>query len=179
MNAVREFPPNPHALVVHTDSLVTDEIVETYLAGSPAPPVVWIRAVLALAGVRVLSLNAYKVRLQKQKGARWDGIMRPFERILCDGLDIKQLSDLVEVESRSRRFAWHGRPLARCVYEGKQQALENPLAGDLFAILGVAEVILDGHEIEVCKCPLRAWREMAPAIARRLANVSDARDPGH
>lgn len=172
MNAVREFPPNPHALVVHTDSLVTDEIVETYLAGSPAPSVEWIRSVLALPGVRVLSLNAYKVRLQKQKRARWDGIMQPFERILCDGLDIERLSDLVDGESRSRRFAWHGAPLARRVFEGRRQALEDPLAGELFTIRGVAEVILDGHEIEISKCPLRRWCEIATEIARRLATVS-------
>ncbi len=172
MNAVREFPPNPHALVVHTDSLVTDEIVETYLAGSSVPPVVWMRAVLELPGVRVLSLNAYKVRLQKHKEARWGDIMGPFERVLCDGLDIEQLSDLVEAESRSRRFAWHGAPLERRVYEGKRQALEDPLAGVLFEITGVAEIIFDGHEIEIRKCPLRRWRELAPEITSRLATGS-------
>ncbi len=168
MNAVREFPPNPHALIVHTDSLVTEEIVETYLAGS-SPAVPWMRAVVALPGVRVLSLNAYKVRLQKRKDARWGGIMAPFERLVCDGLDIERLSDLVDNESRSRRFAWHGSPLPRSVFEGKRQALEHPLASNLFEITGVAEVILDRHQIEIRKCPLRSWRDLEPDIDRCLA----------
>ncbi len=172
MNAVREFPPNPHALVVHTDSLVTDEIVETFLAGSTPPPVVWMRAVLELPGVRVLSLNAYKVRLKKHKEARWGGIIRPFERILCADLDIGQLTDLVERECRCRRFAWYGAPLPPRVYEGKRQALEHRLAEDLYSVPGVAEVIFDGHEIEIRKCPLRPWRELAPEISRRLATGS-------
>ncbi len=168
MHAVREFPPNPHALIVHTESLVTDEIVETYLAGS-SPAVPWMCAVVALPGVRVLSLNAYKVRLQKHKDARWGAIMPPFERILCDGLAIEQLSDLVDGESRSRRFAWHDSPLPRSVFEGKRQALEHPIAGRLFELVGVAEVILDGHEIEIRKCPLRSWRELSPRITRCLS----------
>ena len=141
---------------------------------------VWIRAVLALAGVRVLSLNAYKVRLQKTEGGALGRHHGGHSSASCATASTS--SDYLISWSSSLEvvaFAWHGRPLARCVYEGKRQALENPLAGDLFAIPGVAEVILDGHEIEVCKCPLRAWREMAPAIARRLANVSDARHPGH
>ncbi len=177
MNAVREFPPNPHALIIHTDSLLTDEIVETFLAGSTPPTAGWMRAVLELPGVRVLSLNAYKVRLQKHKEARWGGIMRPFERILCAGLDIEQLSDLIEGESRCRRFAWHGTFLTRRVYEGKRQALEHPLAEDLYNVPGVAEVIFDGHEIEIRRCPLRPWRELAPEISRRLAIGSDIPAP--
>ncbi len=174
MNAVREFPPNPHALVIHVDRLLTGQIVETYLssagATNPGWPG-WVRAVLALPGVRVLSINAYKIRLQKHKDAGWRDVQPAFEAILRERLGVQQVLDLLHRESPRRRFAWHGERLARTVYEGTVQAAADPLASELFRVHGVAEVILDGHQVEVRKCPLCDWSEMDPEIERRLARM--------
>lgn len=167
MNAVREFPPNPHALLIHVDELLTEQIVETYLEARPEQPA-WIREVLSLPGVRVLSINAYKIGLQKQKHACWHDVQGPFEAILGTGLGVRQITDLVSNESRRRRFAWHGPPLTRAVYEGRLQASVNALAAELFRVHGVAEVILDGHEVEIRRCPMCDWGQMSAAIEERL-----------
>lgn len=164
MNAVREYPPNPHALVIHTDDRITDQVVEAYWPGIGSPEPAWIRAVLALPGVRALSLNAYKIRLQKQKDASWQDIVAPFEEVLRKSLGVARLMDLVEGESPRRAFAWHGEPLSRRVFEGKLQAAADPIASRLFDLHGVAEVILDGSRIQVRKCPLSSWHDLTPPI---------------
>lgn len=171
MNAVREFPPNPHALVIHTDELITEQIVETFLPDSTIPPPEWVQDALALPGVRVLSLNAYKIRLQKTKDAGWQPILGAFEAILRDRLGIRHIDDLVEGESPRRVFAWHGPTLARRVYEGRSQAGSDGVAAALFELTGVAEVILDGHRVQVRKCPLCSWRELSPAIEQLLRDA--------
>ncbi len=168
MNAVREFPPNPHALVIHTDDRITDQVVEAYWPGTGSPEPAWIRAVLALPGVRALSLNAYKIRLQKHKDASWKDLLGPFEEVLRESLGVAHLMDLVEGESPRRAFAWHGEPLSRRVFEGKTQAAADPVASRLFDLHGVAEVILDGNRVEVRKCPLRSWRDLSPRIEAAL-----------
>lgn len=168
MRAVREFPPNPHVVVFHTESRLTEEIVETYLVRSPGTARGWIRRALDLPGLRVLSLNAYRIRVQKQKRARWRPLLDPFEQLLREELGIEGICDLIEEECRRRRFAWHGESLDRRVFEGRLQARSCPVAGKLFRLHGVAEVIIEGHEVEVRKCPLASWRELAPEVERIL-----------
>lgn len=178
MRAVREFPVNPHAVVFHLDSRLTEEIVETYLARSPEATSGWIRRALRLPGMRVLSLNPYRIRVQKEKKAAWPPLLDPLERLLCEELGIEQILELVESESRQRRFSWHGPALGRKVYEGRAQARSCPLAGRLFRLPGVAEVILDGHEVEVRKCPLTPWRELAPQVETILETATAAVNAG-
>lgn len=173
MNAVREFPPNPHALVVHTEAPLTEEVVESYLPGNDAPTA-WMRSLLQLPGIRVLSLNAYKVRVQKHKAARWHAVLPAVEAVLSEGLGIGDLDDLVEHESRTRLFCWHGEPLERAVYEGRRQSRAHSVAAPLFALAGVAEVVVDGHRVQVRKCPLHSWSVLAP----RIEQVLGGGDPG-
>lgn len=169
MNAVREFPPNPHTLVIHTDELMTDQIVETFLPGSSTSQPAWARNVLGLPGARVLSLNAYKVRLQKRKECGWRPLIEQFEAVLRNDLGVLEITDMVETESPRRRFAWHGESLDRQVFEGKLRAAANPIAAALFDLHGVAEVIFDQHEIEVRKAALTCWGSLSAAIEARLA----------
>lgn len=169
MKALREFPPNPHAVVYHVDDRLTDQIVETYLSAA-ASPRAWVREALAIPGVRVVSLNAYKVRLQKHKDASWCALLPAFENVLRTGLPIGRIDELVETESRHRHFCWHGAPFDRKVYEGRLQAQGHPLAAELFLLRGVAEVILDGNRVQVRKCPLVDWRDLAPEVEGLLAS---------
>jgi hypothetical protein len=163
MHAAREFPPNPHALVVHVDGRLTEEIVETYVSDSDRAPD-WVRAALAIPGLRVLSLNTYKVRVQKHKDAAWNEVLDPLERTVAAGLGVETISDLVPEGSDRRTFRWHHGPFARRVFEGRNQAREHPLAGRLFELNGVAEVILDANTVEVRRCPLFDWGELTTAI---------------
>lgn len=171
MQAAREFPPNPHVVVFHTDARLTDAIVETYLARSPGAAAGWVRRALDLPGLRVLSINPYKISVQKRKQAHWSPLLTPFARILRDDLGVGKIGELVEEESRSRRFSWHGDALGRKVYEGRAQAAACPVAGRIFGLHGVAEVIVEGHEVRVSKSPLLPWRELAPEVERILEQV--------
>ncbi|NKB87117.1 MAG: hypothetical protein GKS06_02710 [Acidobacteria bacterium] len=167
MNAVREFPANPHALVIHTDARLTDEIVETYVSDSSRAPD-WVRRLLAIEGVRVVSLNTYKARVQKHKNAAWNQVLDHVEGILADGLAIGAIEDHVPASSDRRTFCWHHGPFTRRVFEGRSQAAKHPLAGRLFAIDGVAEVILDGNTVEIRRSPLFEWDELAASIESSL-----------
>ncbi len=169
MLALREFPPNPHVVVYHLVDRLTDQIVETYFPGYPAPRE-WVEGALALPGIRVLSLNAYKIRLQKEKSVGWSDLLASFEKLLGDRLSIRRIEDLVESESRHRHFCWHGAPFERKVFEGALQAQVHPLASELFSLPGVAEVILDGNQVRVRKCPLLPWSELAPSVQEVLSN---------
>lgn len=170
MIALREFPPNPHAVVYHLDERLTDQIVETYPHGADAPHA-WAARAAALPGLRVLSLNAYKIRVQKDKEASWGQLLRPLEELLRDELGLRVDDDLVESECRRRKFAWPGEPFERRVFEGRLQAQGHPVASALFDLPGVAEVILDGHHLQVRKSPLCSWRDLAPLVQEVLSEV--------
>ncbi len=176
MKALREFPVNPHVLVVHTDDILTDHVVESY--GPALPPDNrrhrdWVRTLLSMSGVRDISLNPYKVRLRKERSAEWTPLLLPIESLLRQALGVEDIRDLIEAESPRRRFAWHGTALdPKRVFEGKRRAQSDRVASALFALDGVAEVILDGHEIEVGKSPHWSWRALGPEIERRLEATS-------
>jgi hypothetical protein len=167
MNAAREFPPNPHALVIHTDARLTDEIVETYVSDSPRAPQ-WVRRILGIDGVRVVSLNTYKARIQKHKEATWNDVLDGVESAMSEGLQVERIDDLVHASSDRRTFCWHHGPFARRVFEGRVQAAKHPLAGRLFELDGVAEVILDGNTVEIRRSPLFDWDELATQVERCL-----------
>jgi hypothetical protein len=167
MHAAREFPPNPHALVIHTEARLTDEIVETYVSDSPRAPD-WIRAALAIPGVRVISVNAYKIRVQKHKAASWNEVLDAVERVAAAGAGFDSIDDLVPDSCQRRTFCWHHGPFARRVFEGRLQAREHPVASRLFELDGVAEVILDGNTVEVRRCPLYSWDGLTSAIEASL-----------
>lgn len=170
MIALREFPPNPHAVVYHLDERLTDQIVETYSHGSPAPHA-WAMHVAALPGLRVLSMNAYKIRVQKEKRAAWSELLVPLETLLRNELGLHAIEELVESETRLRKFAWPGEAFERKVFEGRLQAQGHPVASALFELRGVAEVILDRHHVQVRKCPLHSWRDLAPLVQEILSEA--------
>lgn len=169
MRAVREAPPNPHVILFHVDDRLTDEIVETYVPGSGSSPPEWVRRAVALPGLRALSLNAYKIQVQKHKDAAWAPLLTPLEELLRRDLGIEAITEMVEEECLRRRFCWHGPPRERRVYEGRRQATSNPAAAALFELHGVAEVIFDGHEVHVRRCPLVSWERLGPEIEALLA----------
>ena len=172
MLTLREFPPNPHVVILHTDVVLTDEVVETYLAGSSSSGVEWIRRALLVDGLRVLSLNSYKIRLQKQKTSCWREVLPAIEKILIASLHAERVDDLLETEVRQRAFPWHGDELARQVFEGRLQAAAHPLAAALFALDGVSEVILDGHCIEVTRGLAFSWRALGPSIETAIQSIA-------
>lgn len=171
MKLAREFPPNPHAVLFHADARLTDEVVRTWFpdrrVSGPTPS--WATALLAVAGLRVLSANAYKIRVQKCREVGWCDLLPRLEAALRDELTVgAEIADLHDTECRRRAFAWHGPALQRRVFEGRRGAQPDPIAGPLFELRGVAEVILDGHCIEVRKCPLFGWSELAGPIEARI-----------
>lgn len=172
MRAVREFPPNPNVVVFHLDGRLTEEIVETFLPGCESAQRPWVRDLVSLPGLRALSLNAYKVRVQKDRSTPWPPLLAALEARLSSALGLECIDELIEDESRRRRFAWHGAPFVRQVFEGCAQARREPVAAALFDLSGVAEVALDGHEVEVRKCPLAAWPDLAPRIEATLREMA-------
>lgn len=173
MLAAREFPPNPHALIIHTRVALTGHIVETYLRHTPGSPP-WVGTALANGSVRVISLNRYKVRVQKHKDRDWHEVLGCVEGALMAGLGILQVCDLVEHESRRRSFCWHGTPFERRVFEGQQHAAGDPVAGALFDLDGTAEVILDGNKVEVRKGLLFPWAALATSVESTLMALTEA-----
>lgn len=174
MKAVREFPPNPNVLLVHVNARLTDHVVESYSPGDRAEGRPWVGELVDVPGVRALTLVAYKIRLQKEARADWHAMLPRIERILRERLGVHETDELVEEESRHRTFVWHGPPLSpRRVFEGRARASTDPLASRLFDIQGVAEVVLDGHEVRVRKCPLCSWRDLAPEVERNLGEACE------
>lgn len=168
MRAAREFPANPHALVIHTTERLTERIVETYTAVRADTPA-WAAAVVSVPGVRVLSVNTYKLRVQKHKDRAWNEVLEPVEAAVQSAFDLARIEDLVEEGCRRRSFCWHGDPFARAVFEGRAHGREHPLAGALFELDGVAEVILDAHTVQVRRGPLFGWETLADQIEARIA----------
>ena len=167
MRLTREFPANPHAVVFHAEQRLTDRIVETFFPDQPQRPPgpVWATSLLEVPGVRVLSINAYKIRVQKVREIGWCRLLPNLERVLHDELTVGEtITDLREKECRKRAFAWHGPDLDREVFEGRDAARHNLIARPLFELPGVAEVVLDGHCVEVRKCPLYTWEQLAGAV---------------
>lgn len=175
MKGVREFPPNPNVLLLHVDERLTDHIVETYRPGDRADGRPWVGDLVDIPGIRTLTLVAYKIRLEKESAPDWHELLPAIERVLKERLGITATEELVEEESRHRTFAWHGEELSpRRVFEGRARASTDPLASRLFAVDGVAEVVLDGHQVRIRKCPLCSWRDIAPEIEDRLRDACEA-----
>jgi len=171
MHLAREFPANPHAVVFHVEQRLTDQIVETFFPDRPRRPSApaWAASLVAVPGVRVLSVNAYKIRVQKLREIGWSLLLPELESVLRDELTVGEtIADLRETECRIRAFAWHGPDLDRQVFEGYAAAYGNSIARPLFDLAGVAEVVLDGHCVQVRKCPLFTWQQLADAVESAL-----------
>jgi hypothetical protein len=175
MRLAREFPPNPHAIVYHAAEPLTEAIVETYLGDRSGPRTErpWVARVLSVDGVRVLSICAHKVRVQKLKALAWSELLPSLEEVLEEELSGGPIEDLLETECRRRAFSWYGPALDRLVLEGLGAARVHPLAARLFELRGVVEVILDGNCVEIGKCPLYSWADLTAAIQGALDRGHD------
>ncbi len=156
MRIAREAPANPEVTIYHTDRGLTDAIVETYGHGAGVKPPL-AAAILAVPGIRQVSIVRYKVRVTKGRGTRWEIVLPSIDRAVLTSLDGDSIEPTPRDEDhRSFRVRAHA-PLPRAVYEGAGVAEEHPLADALFSIEGVAEVILDGDEVHVRKGRLFSW----------------------
>jgi hypothetical protein len=157
----REPKRNPNLVVYHTTTELTMEVVDDFW-GSPA--------LRAVPGIGRITANRYRARIWRRSGAVWDAIFEKLDAAMRATLGAARVEPC-PADDDHRMF-----PLPdsapghtpRAVYEGVKVAAADPLAASLFAIEGVAEVILDGRSVTVRKGRLFSWEKLEPEIHERL-----------
>lgn len=164
MFALREFPRNPFILVYHVPFELTPAVVEGYAPGRgrSAPPVVV--DILNIPHVRGVQFFRYELWVRRAPGATWQALIAAIEAVLLQRLEIDEIRQFVNDE-RYMTFALSSFHLAKpLVFEGVEAAAPHPLARQLFAIEGVAEVFFSPGQVRIRKGAAFRWEDMQLSI---------------
>jgi Scaffold protein Nfu/NifU N terminal len=164
MFALREFPPNPYLIVYHVPFELTRAVVEGYAPGRvrSSPPVV--ADILNIAHVRGVQFFRYELWVRRAPDAAWQALTPAIEAALLQRLEIGEIRKFA-TDQRYITFAISPfnvpKPL---VFEGVEAAASHPLARELFAIEGVAEVLFASGQVRIRKGAAFRCEELQPCI---------------
>lgn len=156
-----EVPANPHVRLFHVREELTRRVVDVFGPGAPA----WLEPIARREDVRETSLTRYKVRIAKRRSASWESIEPA--AIAALAARFGAIGPLPPAAESVGRFGpWPG---PRRVFEGVSSAESDPVGRALFAIDGVAEVVLDPLRTLVVKGRLFGGSEVFDAVRRVFA----------
>ena len=152
--AAREPTANPNVHVYHTTAALTEAVVDRAPAG-----------VREVAGVANASANRYRMRVFRDPAVAWEALLPAVDGAVRRALGVAAIEPCPPPDDH-RRFEVPGPPRPKAVFEGVLAAARDPLAAALFAIDGVAEVVLEGAGVTVRKGRLFGWERLEPGIRR-------------
>ena len=164
----REVPLNPNLVLYHTDRTLTCSSVEVEAGSGVAAPAP--APALIECGATQVELRRYRLRVRKSPGEEMVGFLRTIEPALCDWAEIDAILPAPERDPRWQRFPVPFDPTtggAQRYYPSPDAAQAHPIAGTLFEIEGIAEVLLMPETIAVAKVYLFPW----DPLARRIGDV--------
>jgi hypothetical protein len=87
-----EFPPNNNVFTIHTNVLLSKEMIELYSIHQlthkgPQPPPEWIRKILRIRGVYDVSLHRYQLHVTKEELFDFKKIAPKVLEIFLDHMD--------------------------------------------------------------------------------------------
>ncbi len=162
----REVPANPNVRVYHVAEELTREIVLVFGARSARRPPEWLAPVVADPRVREVDFTRYRVRVMKADAAAWDAIEPAVERALLARFGAERVEPAPDAAESVLNVAKVDGP--RRVFEGVASAEGDEIARRLFAIAGVAEVVLSPEGSVVVKGRAFPREDVLRAVKRVL-----------
>jgi hypothetical protein len=157
---------------VLTRVALTARTIETCPPATAPPP---LDAVVRLEGVRTLDLHRYRARINLLPGADPGSIRAAVARSLTEAWGPVVPNEAIE-QAVPRAFAvdYQGK---RMVAESVEMAGSVPIVAALFAVDGVAEVVLAGGLAMVTLGRLFSWSEIEPGVLEALRGAATKRPP--
>jgi hypothetical protein len=165
-----ETATNPMVLRIHCTVELTTRTIETFPPGeAPAP----FDAIARLDEVRTVDLHRYRARLNLQPGVDPEDALVSAREVLTGswGRPVS-LEHLPTQSPRAFSIRLVGE---RFVAESPEMAEPNGIASALFAIEGVADVIVGDGLALVGLGRLFRWSDLEPVVAGALVDVGSAR----
>jgi hypothetical protein len=161
-----ESVTNPMVLRIHSTVELTTRTIETFPPGeAPAP----FDAIARLGEVRTVDLHRYRARLNLRPGADQDDALLLARDVFTGSWGRPVTLDNLPAQSPK---AFTIRPLGeRFVAESPEMAEPNRIAAALFAIEGVAEVIVGDGLALVGLGRLFRWSDLEPVVTGALVDV--------
>jgi hypothetical protein len=164
MRALRELPANPFLVVYHVPIELTCAVVEWYAPGKASAPPALVADIFRTPGVQGLQFFRYELWVRRARDAAWHTIIPAIEAVLRDRLELAEIREF-QPDQRYTTVACAKldvtKPLA---FEGVEAAQMHPLASALFAVDGVAEVLLTPGQVRVRKGAAFQWERLQPKI---------------
>jgi scaffold Nfu/NifU family protein len=157
MHALCELPANPFLVAYHVPIELTRAVVEWYTAskGSALPALV--ADILRIPGVQGVQFFRYELWVRRAHDATWHTIIPAVEAALRDRLGISTIGEF-QPDQRYLTVACATLDVTKpLVFEGVEAAQTHPLTSALFALAGVAEVLLTPGRMRVRKGAAFRW----------------------
>lgn len=179
MHALRELPANPFLVVYHVPIELTRAVVEWYAPGKASVPPALVADVWRIPGVQGVQFFRYELWVRRVRDAMWYTILPAVEAALRHRLGISEIREF-QSDQRYMTVACAALDVTKpVVFEGVAAAQTHPLASALFAVDGVAEVLLTPGRMRVRKGAAFRWEGLQPEIQAVLEQFkgTDRRPP--
>lgn len=160
---------NPHFLLLHFRTVLTDEMAEKYSRSSASATPHWIRGAFGYQTISDVHLMRYRLRFRTYR-KRYD--WQPFIDFLSTDLLPRSLGKVVHrplpAGKLRRTFVVREAFDNLTVIEGLAASLGHPLMAKLFRIPGVAEIKGQGHALTIKRAALYGWGEIEAQLPGTL-----------
>ena len=164
MHTLRELPANPFLVVYHVPIELTRAVVEWYAPGKASAPPALVADILRIPGVQGVQFFRHELWVRRARDAAWHTILPAVEAALRDRLGISEIREF-QPDQRYVMVACAKLDVMKpWVFEGVDAAQTHPLANALFALDGVAEVLLTPGQVRVRKGAAFQWEGLQPNI---------------
>ena len=164
MHALRELPANPFLMVYHVPIELTRAVVEWYAPSKASVPSALVADILRIPGVQGVQFFRYELWVRRARDATWHTIMPAVEAVLRDHMGMHEIREFQPDQRYLTAACATLTVTTPLVFEGVEAAQTHPLASALFALDGVAEVLLSPGRMRVRKGAAFRWEGLQPNI---------------